>query len=589
MDPVQEIKSRLSIEQLVGRYVQLQKKGRNFVGLCPFHHDTRPSFLVSPDKGICYCFPCQKGGDIFSFYQLVEGVEFKQAIKDLADIAGVVLPEHTDEPVKKDEKERLRDCLTYAKDFYAQELKKSGSVGKYLNDRGLEDGEIESFGLGLAPDSFNATYDHLLKAGFSRKEILAAGMGIQKDLNEERIYDRFRNRLMFPIFDTQGRIIGFGGRTLGNDDAKYLNTNDGPLYRKSSVLFGLDKALHSMRERKRVVLVEGYFDVLACHRVGVTEAVATCGTALTEEHVRLLKRYVENVTLCLDQDKAGKDAAERAYKLCSREGLTVEGCVLGQKDPADAAVQSREILQKMLTTEQQPYLDLVFDEIRASDLSSPAVRHAALERILSLIESIATATERTHAVRQAAVALSTTETALFDDLQKFEKNAPVMAKVSHAAQVNVATLFSSAELTLGLFLLYPRNIALLEEMIPPEGGFAEELYRALKTVASVGPSPEIDIETLELSDEEKKQTRILELYCEENGLANWSESLATREVRHNLKNANREMLMHRQKDITRRLLEARKNGHKEEESELTTQYQQILELARMSKGDSSGK
>jgi hypothetical protein len=206
---------RLPIEQLVAQYCQLQKKGRNFVCLCPFHNDSKPSLLVSPDKGIAYCFACQTGGDIFSFYQAIEGVAFPQALKELAERAGVVLENKPGMAApKKDEKDRARDCLLSALSFYRAQLSGSASAKEYLAKRAVPAEQIERFEIGVAPDSFSATYEHLLKQGFSRKEILAAGLGVQKELQDEKIYDRFRHRLMFPIHDPQGAIVGFGGRSF---------------------------------------------------------------------------------------------------------------------------------------------------------------------------------------------------------------------------------------------------------------------------------------------------------------------------------------------------------------------------------------
>lgn len=576
MDPVAEIKARLSIDQLVGQYVQLTKKGRNFVALCPFHQDSHPSFLISPDKGICYCFPCQKGGDIFSFYQLIEGVDFKQAIKDLAEKAGVTLPDVPVDAIKKDEKERARECLAAAQQFFAKQLSASEATKKYLTDRGVTDVEIKEFGLGLAPDSYTATYEYLLKAGFSRKDIMAAGLGIQKDLRDEKMYDRFRYRLMFPIHDNQGRIIGFGGRTLGNDDAKYLNVSDGPLYRKSHVLYGLHLAQKAMREKNRIVLVEGYFDVLACHRVGITEAVATCGTALTEEHVKLLKRHVEKVVLCLDQDNAGRAAAERAFILCSKEGLQIEGVVLGQKDPADAAVQSPEMLKSMLTEHVHSYLDLVCAEIKTSDLTSSSVRHDAIERVLPLLQSLSTATERSHAVRQVAAALSTTEMSLLDDLHTYEQRIPSVRSSSTTTFSHAPAMYSSVELTLGLFLLYPKTRTLLPELIQPEEEFSAALFRSLQE----SPDPHANVEQLNLSDEQRHMAKVLLLYCEESGFSQWNDNVAIREIRNNCKTANKELLHRKQKDITQRLIHAKKTGQTQEEGELTAQYQHLLELSK---------
>lgn len=580
MDSVSEIKARLSIEQLVGEYVQLQKKGRNFVGLCPFHSDSKPSFLVSPDKGICYCFPCQKGGDIFSFYQLIENVDFRQSLKDLAEKAGVTLEDMPKETVTKDEKERARECLVAAESFYMHTLEKHAATVEYLTKRGVSAAESKDFGLGLAPDSYTATYDHLLKSGFSRTEIIAAGLGIQSDLQDGRVHDRFRNRLMFPIHDHQGRMIGFGGRTLVNDDAKYLNTPDSPLYRKSSVLYGLHRALKPMREKKRAILVEGYFDVLACHRVGVLETVATCGTALTEDHVKILKRSVETVVLCLDSDHAGISAADRGFILCSKEGLRVEGIRLATKDPADAILDDAQGLKTLLETGARPYLDIVFDDIRRVDSSIPALRQSAMQRLLPLLQSIQSSTERTIAIRQAASVFLTTETAMTDDLRRFEKgmftNAP-----STPVALHTASMYSSAELTLGLFLLYPRHLNMLPSLLVPEDPFAARLYEALSHCMVDVP---ITIDALALSDDDKARVRILQLYCEENGLSTWGESVSVREIRQNCRTANHEQLHKKQKFITSKLLEARKNGDLQETKKLEDEYLHLLQLSKIPQG-----
>lgn len=584
MDAVLEIKSRLPIDQLVGQYVQLQKKGRNFVGLCPFHHDTRPSFLVSPDKGICYCFPCQKGGDIFSFYQQVEGVDFKQALKDLAEKAGVELPDQPENVVNKDEKERLRDCLDEAAKFYNAQLKKSEPTKEYLKKRGVSDAEIDTLKLGLAPDSFSETYEYLLKAGYSRREILTSGIAAQKDMRDEKIYDRFRNRLMFPIHDAQGRIIGFGGRTLGNDDAKYLNSADSPLYHKSSVLFGLDRAMKAMRANKRVVLVEGYFDALACWRIGIDEAVATCGTALTEEHARLLKRHVDRIVLCMDQDNAGKAAAERAFIIAAKEGLQVEGAVLTDKDPADAVLTDADDLKKKLTTDVRPFIDVVLDVVSRADMQSPTERQAALERLLPLLNAVPSATERSFMVKNAASALGTSETALLDDLRLFTQRQLQPRPATSQAQSQGASntgLFSAAELALGLFLLYPQHIALLPELIPPEDGFALALYTALKANADAKAPCELD--ALPLDDENRRKASILMLYCEENGFHEWNDSAAIRELRSNCHHANRDLIHKKQQEITRKLLDARKNGNVDDEKLLAVQYLEVLKLSKMAK------
>lgn len=578
MDAVTEIKARLPIEELVAQYTQLTKKGRNFVALCPFHHDKNPSFLVSPDKGIAYCFPCQKGGDIFSFYQAVEGVDFKQALKDLADKTGVKLENEPKTSITKDERERLRDCLEAALLFFQATLKASKPTLEYLQKRGVPGDQIERFELGMAPDSFSATYEHLLKAGFSKNETVAAGLAVRKDLSDERMYDRFRNRLMFPIRDIQGRIIGFGGRTLGTDDAKYLNSSETILYHKSGVLYGVNEAKEAMRQKKNVIVVEGYFDVLACHRNNAAHTVATCGTALTPDHAKILKRYTETVTLCLDSDRAGREAAERAFQVLSHEGLQVYGITMSEKDPADMAQEAPETLSQILAAGGKPYLEVVLDEIRVLDLQSPRIRVEALRRLLPLLQALPTAVERTHYIRAAADVLGTTQTALEEDLEAARKqDVTVTSAPAKAPEALLnATLFSSVELTLALFIIYPRHRGLLKEVIPPEDEQLLALYNILKDAP-----PEAQLEDLPLSLEHRERVAIILLYCEEQGLTQWNDSIALREIRANTVNSNRDFIRRKQVEITSQMLAARKAGQTTEEDLLKTQYQQLLKLSKM--------
>jgi len=578
MDPVSEIKVRLPIEELVGQYCQLTKKGRNLKALCPFHNDKNPSLLVSPDKGIAYCFACQTGGDIFSFYQAIEGVEFPQALKDLAEKTGIELKQTSTGVIKKDEKDRMRQCLEAAACFYQEKLNASPKVLTYVKDRGVTGKEIEEFGLGLAPDSFSETYEYLLKQGFSRSEIVGAGLGIQKDLKEGKIYDYFRTRLMFPIHDVKGHLIGFGGRTLKKEEsAKYINSPDGPLYRKSKALFSLHRAKEKMRTSKNVVVVEGYFDVLACWRLGITNTVAQCGTALTDEHVQLLKRSAETVILALDQDEAGREAAERAFEMFVREGVQVHAAKLPQKDPADVAKNDPKLLQKLLKDGGVPYLDLVLEELESGDVQSGSGKRFALKRLLPLLDALSTSVEREHYVAEAAKMLGVTEVALQEDMERSKKDSkPVRigsgrfkeSATTPSEGVSKRSPFSKVELALGLFFLYPKHKELLQELISPEDPFGSALYQLLK-------------EEVDLPREYQERAGLLQLFCEEHGFGEWPESLALREIRQNCRHANREFLQAKQCEIAQELLQARTEGKKAKEKQLETQYQEVLKLSKM--------
>ncbi|MBT3293486.1 DNA primase [Candidatus Peregrinibacteria bacterium] len=585
MDPVEEIKSRLPIEELIGQYCQLQKKGRNFVCLCPFHNDTHPSFTVSPDKGIGYCFACNSGGDIFSFYQQVENVDFRQALKDLAEKAGVELPEVSKESVvKKDEKDRLRECLEATKDFYADSLKNNEVAKKYLEERGIPQEQIELFGIGVSPDSFSETYNHLLKKGFSKSEILKAGISVQKDLSEERMYDRFRNRLMFPIFDAQGKIVGFGGRTLGDDDAKYINSSEGPLYRKSNILYGLNFAKEAIRSAKSIVMVEGYFDVLACHRVGIKNVVAVSGTALTQEHVHILKRNAETVVLCLDQDRAGKEAAQRAFILCSPEELHVHTVQVPDKDPDETATRDPKLLNQLLSSGGVPYLDKLANDLLEKDLNSIQGKREAMELIVPLLNSIGSSVEREHYINKFASVLSTTNVVLKEDLSRLEKQkikTPINKSEDNELEDARKKQFSKLEVSLGLFCTYPKHLGLLDQLIPPDDGMPSRLYAALKDFS--GGYETLSPKTLDITDEDRERLSILLLYCEESDLSAWSEILSAQEIKRNCQASNREFLQKKQKDIAKKLLIARTQGNSEEETRLSAEYQQIVKLSRLTR------
>jgi len=579
MDTKDEIRARLPIEQLVAQYCQLKKKGRNFVCLCPFHNDSHPSFLVSPDKGIGYCFACQSGGDIFSFIQKIENVDFPEALKILAEKAGVELPKESTrrEPtVSKDEKTRLRECMHEAQKFFASKLQNVSSSLEYVMGRGVPSELIEKFGIGYAPDSFSETYEYLLKQNFSRSEIIAAGLAVQKEL-EGKIYDRFRHRIMFPIHDGQGVIIGFGGRALGDSDAKYVNSPEGPLYNKSSVLFGLFAAREAIRKAKSVVLVEGYFDAVACHKAGVENVVAVSGTALTDQHVKILKRYADSVILCLDQDNAGQLAAGRAFDLLSRAHLHILSVSLPSKDPDELVQSNPSLLLELVNSKAVPYIDAVIAKLQnKGDIAEPSGKRVVSETLFPLLDALPTSVELRAYIEKAAAGFGIIGAEMQSDFSAW-KSGSLDRKITQKDETK-SSPYSRFELCLGLALLYPALRPFVTELIAPSDTLTT-IRDAIGSADSKAQPADI-IAPLEIDQMEKEKLSVLSLYCEEM-FPVWSDAMAEKEFKKLSSLANREIVTAKQIEIVQGLKKARESGSTEEEARLLVQYQQLLQLTKM--------
>jgi DNA primase len=333
-DTVQQIKDRLSIVDVVSQYVKLERAGASLRARCPFHAERTPSFHVSPERGTYHCFGCGAGGDIFSFVEAIEGLDFKGALKVLAEKAGVPLVYERSE--KRDERERLFEALEVATIFYASRL--HDAAKKYLVGRGISDATVREFRIGWAGDSWSALSDHLKEKKFSEKELLDAGLARKSERGT--LNDKFRNRIMFPINDSAGRVVGFSGRIFGEhaspEAPKYLNSPETPLFHKSKILYGFDKAKLAIRKLNCAVLVEGQMDLLASHQAGWANTVAVSGTAFTPEHAQLIKRMSDNIVIALDLDEAGIKAAWRTANSAFDAEMNVKVARLpNELDPAD--------------------------------------------------------------------------------------------------------------------------------------------------------------------------------------------------------------------------------------------------------------
>lgn len=334
---IDELVARNPIEDVVGQYVSLKRSGANLFGLCPFHGEKTASFSVSPEKGICYCFGCHKGGGVINFTMEIEGLSYPDAVRSLAKRVGLTVPEDEQYESRYRAQERLWALMKEAGRFFNERLyAPEGEVCRaYISKRGLTKSIVTQFGMGYAPDSWNALVDAMRKKGYTDQELQAADLVGEKN---GRIYDRFRNRLMFPIIDVRGNVVGFGGRVLDKSEPKYLNSNETLIFNKRKNLFGLNFAKKT--KQPNMILVEGNIDVVTLHQFGFDNAVASLGTSLTEDQVTLLSRYTEEVILTYDGDEAGQRAAKRAIPMLEKAGIKVR--VLQVKDAKDPD----EFLQK---------------------------------------------------------------------------------------------------------------------------------------------------------------------------------------------------------------------------------------------------
>ena len=401
--PVQKIKERLTIEEVVSSYIKLEKSGSNLKAKCPFHNEKTPSFFISPDRGSYYCFGCAAKGDIFTFVQEFEGLDFKGALKLLADKAMVPLESFNKEEnvLASSEKENLYKIMEEATNYFSNDLKQNKEVLIYLKNRGLEEKTIESFRIGFAKLDWRLLYFYLQKKGFKEIEIEKAGL-IKKTETEGKsgYYDRFRGRIMFPIADSSGRVIAFSGRILIDDgkSAKYLNSPDTPIFSKSRVLYGLDKAKDSIRKNNFSILVEGQFDLVMSHQAGYKNTIATSGTALSD--LTLVKRLSDNIVFIFDADKAGFMASMRAASMALALDMNVKGAQMPEGfDPADLILKngaeawreviknskhiieflidkfislSKDVLKTKLEIQQKiiPYLHYIKNEVKKSHFIS---------------------------------------------------------------------------------------------------------------------------------------------------------------------------------------------------------------------------
>ncbi len=433
-DTVQKIKEKLSIVDVVQSYVKLTKAGKYWKGLSPFNKEKTPSFYVSPDRGLYHCFSSGKGGDMFTFVEEMEGVDFRGALAILAERAGVEL---VSEPVgARDERERLYAALEEARRLFVDALTHTRDAHAYLIERGLSETTIRDWGVGYAMKEWRALKEALVEKKYTEHELLRAGLVKRPDVEdgstdtEAKSYDRFRGRIMFPIFDLSGRVTAFSGRIFEDDpthpQAKYLNSPEGPVFDKSRTLYGLDRARDTIRSLNAAILVEGQFDLIMAHQIGYKNAVATSGTAFTIEHANLLKRYSENLLIAYDGDRAGVMAAGRAAQISLSLGMNVKIAKLPiGKDPADLIRDDAPTFKSVIKGALH-VVDFYLAHIADAKYDARRHRLEVSRVVIPYVAMIENKIDQAHFTKRVAESLGVDEDAVRAEVGKVAKGTPVI-------------------------------------------------------------------------------------------------------------------------------------------------------------------
>jgi DNA primase len=475
MSVITEVKQKLDIVEFVSEYVTLQKAGRNFKGLCPFHTEKHPSFFVFPEQQSWHCFgACGTGGDILSFIMRKEGIDFGQALRILAQRGGITLS-HLEAPSKAEDekKERLFQINEAAAEYYHHLLAstKTGEAARsYLARRKVMPETIKEFRIGFSPNAWETIKNYLVGKGYTEKELVEAGLIIEKE--EGGSYDRFRNQLMFPICDIRGRVAGFGARVLDDSLPKYINSPQTSIFDKSSCLYGIDRAQSAIRKKNLVIIMEGYMDVLTAHQHGWQNVVASMGTSLTGKQVEGIKRLTNNITLALDADLAGEEATLRGRAILAYSNAEAKVILLPPgKDPDEVIGEDPALWQK-LVEQAMPIMDFVFQSVISKvDVNKARDKSLAVQKLQPLIYEIEIKdfTQYSHYVEKLARALKIRALELEIALQKLKtaKKRPQPSKPTEQSQLARQLVSSSVEeRCLALLLQYPELRPLARELSP---------------------------------------------------------------------------------------------------------------------------
>jgi DNA primase len=523
------VKQQADIVRVVGEYVRLKKSGQNFTGLCPFHSEKTPSFAVHPVKQIYHCFGCGAGGDVFKFVMEMDKITFPESVRAVAEKCGIAIPrarERTPEERKENQQRTsLVELHREAAAFFAQQLNGTpeGRAAKaYLLDRGLDSEAMARFGIGFAPSGGEALL-RAMKQKYPEKALEVSGL-FSRDQNG-RLFDRFRRRVMFPIANESGKIVAFGGRALGDDLPKYLNSPETPIYSKSNILYHLDRAKEALRQRDFAVLVEGYMDAIAVARAGISNVVASCGTSLTEPQVKLLSRFTRCIIVNYDPDTAGQAATERSLAILLEQGAEVRVLALpGGKDPDSFIRAEGAAAYTKLLNEAPPYVDYLISRARKMDMSTAEGKLRAVNFLMPYVQRIPDRILRSEWATRIAQQLRIEEPVLRESMRKAasERRSEVKARPELVGRVG-----KPAERRLVQMLIEAEEFReqLAQEIRAGElhrGLESERILTALVEACATGARP--DAAELALSLEERDRRLLFEIAFESAAPPTWEEA-----------------------------------------------------------------
>ena len=532
---ISEIKYRNDLGELAGSYMQLKRRGRNLVGLCPFHGEKTPSFNIYTENGSFYCFGCGAGGDIITFVMKIENLDYMEAVKFLAQRAGMAMPEDDYDDSMGKLRTRIYEANREAARFFYGKLtsKEGASALSYLKGRGLADSTIRHFGLGFAPDERFSLGNHLRSRGFSEAEMIAANL-VFKSRSGNSVLDRFYNRVMFPIIDVRGNVIAFGGRIMSDQKPKYLNTSDTLVFNKSQNLFSLNNAKNSKSDE--LILCEGYMDVIALNQAGFTNAVATLGTALTADQAALMKRYCKEVIVCYDADEAGQKATTRAIDILRRAGLSVKIVTVPDgKDPDEFIKRHGDkghAAFKNLLDNSGNDMDYRLYKLRSGfDMESPQGKLSYLNEGVKLLAELDNPMEREIYASRLSDETGVAKPSIMEQVNRLvkqkarsrrrEEESRIRTQLSarddkinpqHAANLRAA---SAEENLLAYLVNNPDKLTYIHEKLRPEDfstDFNRKLYEYFSRKISANVDPLTSISADFTPDEQSKIIRIVNSY-----------------------------------------------------------------------------